>query len=182
MTISTFQESAFTAFPRAEQRKVVRGLMEQANNTEQKAMLVSSVSALQKLFAVDARSESRVEEIVKRGDMLALLQDVPAAETPEMLLSLRGIDRFESPDIASLMEKTPRFQRLKKRYPFAIMKNGYESGAYAVLPERPVSLILYRIITLNADLYRASKDSAFLALLEGLVSEMLSQELSGKAA
>jgi hypothetical protein len=173
--------SSLASKPRGEQAQMVREWMARIPERREKAMLVSSVGVISKMLS-DARVPQLIEQAVQTGDIVALAQDVPAAATPEMLLSLRGVDRFDAPDIASLTEKTPRFRRISKRHPFAIMKDGYEGGAYVVLPEKPVSLILYRIVTLDPNLYRASKDPAFLALLEDLVSEILSQELPEKAA
>jgi len=120
---------------------------------------------------------------VQNGDIIALAQDVPVTEMPVIFSAMKGVDRFEAKDIATLIETTtPRFQRLAKKHPFAIMQDGRAGGAYVVLPEKPVSLVLFRIITLNPSLYQAAKDPAFLALLEDLVSELLSQTLSAKAA
>ena len=178
--ISAFRESEFMALTRPEQRETVRRLMEQADNAEQKAMLVSSVSVLRGMLS-DARSETCVRKIVARGDVLALVQDVPIIKMPEILLSTRGIERFTATDITTLVGNTPHFQRLAKKLPFAIMKEGYRNENYVVLPEKSVSLVLYRIVTLNDRLYQAAKDPAFLALLQNLVAEILSQELPKKS-
>ena len=144
-------------------------------------MLVSSVRVLTNMLPQE-NVEKLLRKAVEGGDILALAQDIPATEMPEILLSTRGIERFEVPDIAALLEKTPRFQRFAKKHPFVIMKENYQGGVYVVLPEKPLSLVLFRIITLNPNLYQASKDPAFLALLQDLVAEILSQELPGKAA
>ena len=143
-------------------------------------MLVSSVSILAKMLP-EEKTVKLLNEALKNGDIISLAQDVPITVMPELLSSLRGIDRFETADIATMIEKTPRFQRLAKKHPFAIMENGYPGGAYVVLPEKPVSLALFRIITLNPSLYQAAKDPAFLALLEDLVTEILSKELPKKS-
>ena len=174
--ISAFRESEFMALTRPEQREAVRRLMEQAQSAEQKAMLVSSVSVLQEMLS-DAQSEIRVRELLARGDVLALVQDVPMIKMPEILLSTRGVERFTATDIAAMIGNTPHFQRLAKRLPFAIMKEGYRDKAYVILPEKPVSLVLYRIVTLSDRLYQAAKNHEFLSLLESLASEILSQEL-----
>jgi hypothetical protein len=178
--ISSFRESEFMALARPDQREAVRRLIDQANSPEQKAMLVSSASVLRSMLS-DTRSETRAREILARGDVLALVQDIPATQMPE-LFSTRGVERFMAPDIATLIGKTPRFQRIAKNLPFAIMKEGYQGGAYVVLPERSISLVLYRIVTLNDRLYQAAKNPEFLFLLEDLASEILSQELPKKAA
>lgn len=175
VSVSTFRESAFMAMPRLEQLETVRQWLARADHAEQKVMLVSSVSALKGILA-DTRSEARVKEIVARGDILALAQDVPVTDMPELLLSTRGIDRFESPDIASLLG-APRFERLAKKRPFVIMRNGYQNGTYVVLPEHPSSLVLYRIVTLDDRLYQSARNPEFLALLQSLVGDILSQEL-----
>jgi hypothetical protein len=139
-------------------------------------MLVSSVSILARILS-EEKAVKLLEKAVTNGDIVALAQDVPAEKIPEILSSMRGVDRFEATDIAMLIEKTPRFQRLAKKRPFAIMENGRLSEAYVVLPEESISLVLFRIITLNPSLYQAAKNPAFLALLQDLVAEILSQEL-----
>ena len=173
--------SEFMATSRSEQLEAVRGWLAQGPEQREKAMLVSSVSILARIL-LEEKAVNLLEEAVNSGDIVALAQDVPSAVLPEVLPSLRGIDRFEATDIATLIEKTPRFQRLAKKRPFAIMENGRPGGAYVVLPEKPVSLALFRIITLSPSLYQAAKDPAFLALLENLVTDILSQELQKKAA
>jgi hypothetical protein len=178
---SELRVSEFVAKPRPEQLETVRGWMAQGPERREKAMLVSSIRILAKILS-EKSAVQLLEQAVLEGGIIALAKDVPAMEMPEILSSMRGIDRFEAPDIATLIEKTPRFQRLAKKHPFAIMENDRASGTYVVLPEKPVSLVLFRIITLNPSLYQAAKNSAFLALLEELVSEILSQELSSKAA
>ncbi len=179
--ISAFRESEFMTLTRSEQRETVQQLMEQAHRAEQKAMLVSSISVLQGMLS-DPRSETRVKEILARGDVLALVQDVPLEEVPEILLVPRGIERFEVQNINQLLSETPKFQQIARKWPFAIMKEGYQSDRYVVLTEQPVSLILYRIIALNPNLYQAAKNPEFLKLLQDLVTEALAQEASRKAA
>lgn len=170
----------FMAKPRPEQLGTVRGWLTQGPERREKAMLVSSISILTRML-LEERVAKLLGEAVKDGDIIALAQDVPAKEMPEILFSMRGIDRFEATNIERLVERTPRFQQLAKKHPFAIMENGRPSEAYVVLPEKSVSLVLFRIITLNPSLYQAAKNPAFLALLEDLVAEILSQELSKKA-
>jgi len=179
--VPAFQLSTFMAQPRLEQLKTVRGWLEQASERRGKAMLVSAVGILSKILS-EGNALKLLEEAIGSGDIIALAQDIPVAETPEALSSVRGIQRFDATDTAMLIEKTPRFQRLAQKRPFAIMENGRTAGTYVVLPEKPVSLVLFRIITLSPGLYQAAKDPAFLVLLEDLVAEILSQELSGKAA
>ncbi|MFH1799533.1 MAG: hypothetical protein ABH891_01620 [Candidatus Omnitrophota bacterium] len=180
VSASGLRVNEFMAKPRGEQRQTVRDWLAQGQERREKAMLVSSVSILTKMLS-EKKTVRLLEEAVSNGDIISLAQDVPATEMPEALSSIRGIDRFEAVDIVMMIEKMPRFQRLAKKHPFAIMKNGHPRGAYVVLPEKPVSLVLFRIITLNPSLYRAAKDPAFLALLEDLVTEILSQELPKKS-
>ncbi|MBI4710945.1 MAG: hypothetical protein HY767_00545 [Candidatus Omnitrophica bacterium] len=176
-----FRQSDFMAQPRLEQLKNVRGWLEQASEQRGKAMLVSAVGILSKMLS-EGTALKLLEEAIGSGDIIALAQDIPVTETPEALSSTRGIQRFNAANITALLEKTPPFQRLAKKRPFAIMENGRPVGAYVVLPEKPVSLVLFRVITLSPGLYQAAKDPAFLALLEDLVSEILSQETQQKAA
>jgi hypothetical protein len=170
----------FMALSRSKQRETIRQFMELANSGEQKAMLVSSVSVLARMLS-ENNVARLLKEAVEGGDIVALAQDVPVTQTQEVLFSQRGIERFEAADIGALIGKTPRFQRLAKKRPFAIMENGHPGWVYVVLPEKPVSLILFRIITLNPSLYQAARDPAFLALLEDLMAEILSQELPKKS-
>ncbi len=181
VTASELRVSEFSAKPRTEQLEAVTGWLAQGPERREKAMLVSSVGILAKMLS-EERTARLLEEAVQGGGIIALAQDVPATEMPEIFTSMRGIDRFEAKDIETLIGTAPRFQRLAKKHPFAIMQNGRAGGAYVVLPEKPVSLVLFRIITLNPSLYQAAKDPAFLALLEDLVSEIISKELSGKSA
>jgi len=182
-TVSTveFRLQEFMALSRSEQQENLRQLMERANHGEQKAMLVTSVSILGKMLR-DARSEARIKEINARGDMLALVQDVPAAETPEALLSMQpGIRRFAVPDMDALLKKNPPFATLARQRPFVIMKNGYRSENRVVVDEDPIWLELFPVLTLNARLYENAKNPAFLALLKTLWTEALSRELAGKS-
>ncbi|MFH0986082.1 MAG: hypothetical protein V1882_11235 [Candidatus Omnitrophota bacterium] len=178
---SELRLNEFMATSRSAQLEVVRGWLTQGRERRGKAMLVSSVRILSRIV-LEEKAEKLLKQAVNNGDVIVLAQDVPVAEMPEVLSSAREIERFEAQDVATLIEKTPRFQRLAKKRPFAIMENGYPGGAYVVLPERSISLVLFRIVTLNPSLYQAAKDPAFLSLLEDLVSEILSQELPKKAA
>jgi hypothetical protein len=181
VSTSDLRVAELMAKPRAEQLRLVQGWLTQVAERREKAMLVSSIGILSKML-LEEKAVSLLKKAVGEGDIVALAQDVPAIKTPEILSSMRGVERFEAIDIATLIEKTPRFQRLAKKRPFAIMENGRTGGNYVVLPEKPVSLVLFRIITLNPSLYQAAKDPAFLVLLEDLLAEILSQELSEKAA
>jgi hypothetical protein len=181
VSASDLRVAELMAKPRAEQLQLVQSWLTQVAERREKAMLVSSIGILSKML-LEEKSVSLLKKAVGEGDIVALAQDVPAIKTPEILSSIRGVERFEAIDIATLIEKTPRFQRLAKKRPFAIMENNRASGPYVVLPEKPVSLVLFRIITLNPSLYQAAKDPAFLALLEDLVAEIISKELSGKSA
>lgn len=171
----------FIAKHRPEQLETVKDWLAQGPERHPKAMLVSSLGILSKLLW-EENATRLLKEAVEGGDVIALAQDIPAAETPEALSSMRGIERFEAKSVAELVGTTPRFQRLAKKRPFAIMENGYPGGAFVVLPEKPISLVLFRIVTLNPSLYQAAKDPAFLTLLEGLVTEILSQEAPKKSA
>jgi len=181
VNVSELRVDEFLAKPRLEQLKRVREWIARGQEAREKAMLVSSVSILARMLS-DKKVSDLLKTTVGNGDIVALAQDISIAETPEMLLSVRGIERFDAADITLLTEETPRFQRLAKKIPFAIMENGRSQGAYVVLPEKFVSLILFKIITLNPSLYQAAKNPAFLVLLEDLMEDILSQELSGKAA
>ena len=178
---SPLPESEFMSQSRAEQLATVRGWLEKARSNHEKILLVSQASTLKKMLP-DKNVPALVAAIVQNNDTLVLIQDAPLADVPESLLSPRGMERFDVKDMDTLINQTPRFQRLAKKHPFAIMKNGYQNDAYIVLPEIPVSLVLYRVVALNPDLYRAVKDPAFLALLQNLVAEILGQELTQKAA
>lgn len=173
---SELRVSEFMATPRPEQLETVRRWMAQGPERREKAMLVSSTSILTRIL-LEKGAMKLLEDAVNNGDIVALAQDVPVTVLPETLPSLRGVERFEAADIETLVAKTPRFQRLAKKRPFAIMENGRPSGAYVVLPEKSVSLVLFRIVTLNPGLYQAARNPAFLALLESLVTDILSQEL-----
>ena len=181
VSASELRVDEFMTRSRKEQAQAVRDWLAQGQEQREKAMLVSSVSILAKMLS-EEKTAKLLEEAVDNGDIISLAQDVPITEVPEALSSLRGIDRFEAADITIMIKKTLRFQRLAKKHPFAIMENGYSGGAYVVLPEKPISLVLFRIITLNPSLYQAAKDPAFLALLEDLVTEILSKESTRKAA
>jgi len=181
VSASELRVNEFAAKPRREQIQTVQDWLAQGPEKREKAMLVSSVSILAKMLR-EKTTVRLLEEAINNGAIVSLAQDVPATEMPEALFSIREIDRFEAPDIAMMIEKTPRFQRLAKKHPFAIMKDGHPGGAYVVLPEKPLSLVLFRIITLNPSLYQAAKNPAFLTLLEDLVAEILSQEFSKKSA
>ncbi len=178
---TTFDETKFKLLDRAGQLRVVCDWFERIQGVHGKAMLVSQISILKKLLA-DKKVPDLIEGIVKSNDFLVLIQDVPLTEVPEIFLESRGIERFEVRDMDTLVTQTPKFQQLAKKFPFAIMKDGYQGGARVVLPEQPVSLVLYRIIALNPNLYQSAKNPEFLALLQDLVSEVLSQELPAKAA
>ena len=174
-----FDITEFIRQNRAEQLQVVREWLEKIQSVHQKAMLVTQVSILKKMLT-EKKVADLVAEIVKGNDVLAVVQDVPLAEVPEILLASRGIERFEEKDLETLIAQNVKFKRLAKRCPFAIMKKGYQSDLYVVLPELPVSLVLYRIITLNPNLYQeAAGNPKFLLLLQDLVTEILSQQLPG---
>ncbi len=116
------------------------------------------------------------------GSWILKFPKIPSGLFGEIFPICESILKALVENISDLLEKTPRFQRLAKKRPFAIMENDHPSVAFVVLPEKPVSLVLFRIITLNPSLYQAAKDPAFLALLQNLVAEILSKEVSGKAA
>ena len=181
VTASELRVGEFSAKPRTEQLETVKGWLAQGMERREKAMLVSSVGILSNMLSQE-KTIQLLEEVIRSGDIIALAQDIPTTEMQEIFTSMRGIDRFEVKDIETLIETAPRFQRLAKKHPFAIMQNGRPGGTYVVLPEKPVSLVLFRIITLNPSLYQAAKDPAFLALLEDLVGEIISGEIVQQAA
>jgi len=177
--ISNFQASKFMALPRPAQLEIVRQWMTEADQAQQKVMLASSVSVLVKMMPASPQTLKLLAAATQKGDIIALAQDIPA---PAEILSMRGIERFKAKDVPSMIAGIPRFRRLAKEHFFAVMKNDYKNGALVVLPEHPSSLVLYRIVTLDERLYQSAKNPEFLALLQGLVIEILSQELSSKAA
>ncbi|MBU9888271.1 MAG: hypothetical protein KTQ49_00185 [Candidatus Omnitrophica bacterium] len=179
--VISLKKSEFMSRGREDQLAAVRDWMERSRTGRRKTLLVSQASVLKDL--IPDRSVPRlIESIIENHDTLVLAQDLPVAELPEALLAPRGIDRFEVEDIGTLVTQTPRFRRLAQKYPFAIMKDGYQSDAYVVLPEAPVSLVLYRVVALSPDLYGAAKDPEFLGLLRILVEEIIGQESYQKAA
>lgn len=179
--VSLLKESEFIAQSRAEQLATVRNWLEKSKSSQEKILLVSQASVLKKMLP-EKTVPDLVAAIVQNNDTLVLVQDLPLTEVPESLLAPRGMERFDVEDIDTLIRRTPKFLRLAKKHPFAIMKDGYQSDAYVVLPEAPVSLVLYRIVALNPDLYRAAKDPEFLKLLQNLVTEIIGQESAQKAA
>lgn len=177
---SVLQVSEFMALPRAEQRSKVQSWMEQANGVTVKPMLVTSAGILAELMK-DPRNAKIVEANRAGGDTFALLQDIPVGDTPESLLTGRGVARFEVRDMDALITGTARFQKLAKLHPFVVMKEDYRSEKFVVLPEDPLSLWLYRIIASSSSLYRAAKNPEFLTLLQSLVTEIISSEAVGRA-
>ena len=187
VTTSELHIEEFMEKPRARQREIVLDWIARGPESRVNAMLVSEVSIIKNLLP-EMNSPDLVRRIGKAGDLLVLLEDVPPERIPELLWapqrtdSPRRIELIRAPDLETMMQKNPRFKRFAKKHPFAIMKNDYRGGAYVVLPEHPASLILYRIVTLNPDLYRAAKNPEFLALLQGLVTEIISVQIAEKAA
>ncbi len=171
----------FMTLSREEQLSQVRAWLNLAGTIQEKAMLVTQLSILKNMLQ-DSGVQIQIDSIVRSGDILAMVQDVPVMETPEGLLAPRGIERFEVKDIEALLTQNPKFQKLAKRFPFVIMKEGYQNPVFVVLPEKPVSLKLYRMIALNPELYRASRNPEFLILLEGLVDEVMAKKSAGKSA
>ena len=181
ISAAPLKESEFMSLARTAQLAAVRGWLEKARNSREQILLVSQASTLKKMLP-EKTVPDLVAAIVQNNDTLVLIQDLPLTEVPESLLAPRGMERFDVKDMDTLLNQTPKFQRLAKKHPFAIMKDGYQSDAYIVLPEIPVSLVLYRIVALNPDLYRAAKNPEFLKLLQNLVAEIIGQELPQKAA
>lgn len=179
VSVADFRLEEFMSMPHAAQLETVRRLRERAQRAERRSMLVSSLSVLKGMLA-SARSEVRVKAVTERGDLLALLQDIPATETPEALLGY-GIRRFEAPDMDALVQKTSSFLTLAHQRPFVIMKNGYRSESRVVVDEDLIWLDLFPILTLNASLYAGAKNTAFLERLKVLWAEILSQELPKKS-
>jgi hypothetical protein len=184
---SEFQENEFMGKPRSEQLRQVRLWLAEAPVSRVSAMLVSSVSIMKKLLE-EKNVPKLVERIAQNGDALVLLQDVPADKVPELLWGPQGFagphttELFRAPDMDALIERTPRFRQMARKHPFAVMKDGYQSDAYVALPEHPASLVLYRIITLNPNLYQAARSQTFLSLLQDLVMEVLSEESAQRSA
>lgn len=178
--IPSVSDQEFLAFPRMEQLNIFRKWVVAAKGVRHRSMLVSSVGVLRGMLAA-GRAEARIKAIGARNDLLILLQDVPATETPEPLMG-HGIERFQATDMDALLQKTPSFLNLARQRPFVIMKNGYWSKNRAVVDEDPVWLELFPVLTLNARLYESARNAEFLTLLKTLWTETLSQELSGKAA
>ena len=173
---------------RESQLAEVRAWMEQVGKADARAMLVAEADAMKRLLE-DKAGARALKRLLDEGDILALAQNIPSRDLPEDLLFAHGIERFEIKnedpslaDIEVLLQGTPRFKRFARKYPFVIMKNGYENPTFVVLPESPVSLVLYRLIALNAELCRAAKNAEFLKLLEGLTAEILSRQAAGQAA
>jgi len=77
--------------------------------------------------------------------------------------------------MAALLGQNLKLRKLAKRFPFVVMQTGYG------LPEQYVWLVLYRALALNPNLYHAAKNPEFLALLQNLVTEILSRELPKKS-
>ncbi len=180
ISVAPLRESEFMSQSHEAQLGTVRSWLEKARNNREKILLLSQASTLKRMLP-DKAVPDLVAAIVQNNDTLVLVQDAPLTEIPEQLLAPRGMERFDVKDVDTLI-KTPKFQRLAKKHPFVIMKDGYRSETYVVLPEIPVSLVLYRVVALNPDLCRAVQNPEFLALLQSLVTEILGQELSQKAA
>jgi len=62
------------------------------------------------------------------------------------------------------------------------MKSGYANERFVVLPESPAALVLYRLIALDAGLYKAARNPEFVKLLESLMSEILTAGATQQAA
>ncbi|HOE68987.1 MAG TPA: hypothetical protein PLH16_04975 [Candidatus Omnitrophota bacterium] len=184
----SFSIEPFMRAARESQLAEVRAWMEQVGKADARAMLVAEADAMKRLLE-DKAGARALKRLLDEGDILALAQNIPSRDLPEDLLFAHGIERFEIKnedpslaDIEVLLQGTPRFKRFARKYPFVIMKNGYENPTFVVLPESPVSLVLYRLIALNAELCRAAKNAEFLKLLEGLTAEILSRQAAGQAA
>lgn len=180
ITTSQLRQKEFLKKSREDQLQAVRLWLEEAPETHVRAMLVSSASTVKQML--DRKSVPQlVEQLFQNGDTLVLLDDLPPARMPELFIG-RGVERLKADDLDAMVQASPTFQDLAKKHPFAIMKNGYQNNTYVVLPEHPSSLILYRLVTLNSDLYQAAKNPEFLSLLESLVSEIFSQDFVGQSA
>ncbi|HPW65383.1 MAG TPA: hypothetical protein PLY30_04405, partial [Candidatus Omnitrophota bacterium] len=157
---------------------------------DSRAMLAAETEAMKKLLE-NPVSEALFDRMIEAGDILALAQNrtIDPARLPDRLVFSKGVERFEVrnedpslPDIEVLLQGTPRFKRFAQKYPFAIMKSGYANERFVVLPESPAALVLYRLIALDAGLYRAARNPEFVKLLEGLVAEILSSGIVERAA
>ncbi len=165
----------FMAKPRAEQLAIFRLWLK----TQHKSMLVSSVSVLTKMLETPG-TEARLKALVARGDLLFLLQDVAADKTPVALLS-RGIERIEASDLDAI-QKTSPFLSYARHRPYVFMKNGYTRSNHVVVDEDSVWLELFPVITASASHYENARNAAFLALIKSLGTEVISQEVAGRAA
>jgi hypothetical protein len=176
--VSSLREQEFLELPRSKQIEIFRQWRQTAEEARHRSMLVSSVDVLQKMLA-SAKTEERVKALTGRGDLLALLQDVAPSETPPALL-MRGIERFQAPDLDAI-QKNPLFLGYARQRPYVIMKNNYQSKNRVVVDEDPVWLELLPVLTLSAQLYENARDRSFLELLKALQVEVLSQELPKKS-
>lgn len=176
-----FDITKFMTQTHAEQLAIVRGWLQKLQTVHQKAMLVSEVSVLKAMLA-DSKVPEMIEGILQGNDVLVLAQDAPIEEVPSLLVS-HGINLLKAEGLGQLINENQDFRRLAKKWPLlTVMKNGYQNDTYVVLPELPVSLILYRVIALNPNLYQAAKNLEFLKLLQDLVTEALAQAATQKAA
>jgi hypothetical protein len=187
ITTTELRVNEFMERPRDEQRELVLDWLSEARVSPVSAMLVSAVSIVKDMLGEENVPEL-VERIGKSGDVLVLLEDVPPQNIPELLWGPQGMkgphttELLKAPDLDALIQTGRRFKKLARKHPFAIMKNDFHSDRYVVLPEHPASLVIYRIITLNPNLYRAARNPEFLSLLQDLVTEIISLELPQKAA
>ncbi|HNX67864.1 MAG TPA: hypothetical protein PLL75_03625 [Candidatus Omnitrophota bacterium] len=177
-----FDITEFTKQDRSTQLQTVRDWLLKLRAGRQKAMLVSQASVIARMLT-DGKVPELIEGILQGKDSLVLQRDIPLSEVPQSLQAARGVRLFETANLDTL-QKDESFRRMARKHSFAlaIMKAGYQSDAFVVLPEKPVSLVLYRIVALNPNLYQAAKNPEFFRLLENLVTEVLAGEASQKAA
>jgi hypothetical protein len=188
--LALFSAESFIRQSRDSQLAEIRAWMEKSGRADSRAMLAAETEAMKKLLE-NPVSEALFDRMIEAGDILALAQNrtIDPARLPDRLVFSKGVERFEVrnedpslPDIEVLLQGTPRFKRFAQKYPFAIMKSGYANERFVVLPESPAALVLYRLIALDAGLYRAARNPEFVKLLEGLVAEILSSGIVERAA
>ena len=171
-----------TLLTHEEQLETVRALLERAKKPEHRPALISAVGALTNL-AKNPDSEKIIARALKSGDPVALLKNGELPEELRLAASSGRVMFFEERGggMKALVAE-PSFLAFVRHHPTVVVLNNFASEKYPVLEEKPESFILFRIITLSPELYRWARDPAFLARLERLIVEILSQELTAKAA
>lgn len=171
-----------TTLTHEEQLSAVKALLARAERPEHKPALISTVEALSRM-AERPDASTRVVRALQSGDPVALLKNGSLPENLRLAASSGRVEFFEvQAGGMNAMVIDASFLAFIRHHPPVIILNHYANGKYPVLEEKPESLALFRIITLSPELYQAAKDPKFLKRLEGLIAEILSQELAAKAA